>query len=339
MNRFVRILMVGLGVASSSLLASEVLTRNTESDTITISHPGPGKKWKIDQAVCVMKRGEELACGKVTKSTLQDATVQIAFQKEPIQPGDKVRGEGQPQAAEAPTGSSEAPAETKVTEAAADTEGEELDGEELTTSEDPSEEEELEEEEEWQPKDRIEIVQYHRQIIENRTNYFALEDVDGPQGKLARNINVQLGFQTFAETTASTVAPLGHVQFATSSITAVGLQVMPLSFASQGITSNTVGGLITYSYYPTGVFSGVTARMGIGGGYGNYSDGSLSTTSPSTGNTIAYCVLGTAGWRFLMGDVLNIGLEGGVQYVTLSLPSSNPSSLLPVFLMEVGISF
>ena len=310
---------------SSVSLGSNVTAINEDGETIVVSPPDQGAQWKLEQTLCVMRQEEEVACGKVTKTGPEGSTVFLAFQKEVLREGDSVEPEQGISLTQAVESLAAIPQKANINttpdqgEPTADSDEEDSDFENL---------------DDIKLSSRVEIMNYHREIIRNRVNYFGLDDFEGPSEKIPTRFNLQLGLMAMAESGNSLINPAAHLQWASGRTTALGVAVSYVSIAPIDFTAKMAQFTLTTSYYPTGVFSGVTGRLGFGLGYGSRGN---EAGESSTG--LSYHINGTVGWRWRMGQAFNFGIEAGAEYFHTSMNSGNVSALLPSMIMEMGFCF
>ncbi len=283
--------------------------------------------WKNGDSVCVLHDSKQVACGKVIKTSAKGVIVSVETRSEKIEEGDDVE-----------LTSPRAPANN-------DDVGFASEGDDEQEPVKPEKETAEEYKARIDSMDRLQIVDYHRELIHRRGEILLSDGTYGLQETLKRNYNLSLGAQLFGTSTASSLWPQLYFQVALSKAYSVGFALNYYQYSVSGIGVNTMAGFGMFEYTPMDTLHGVFSRLGIGLGFSNYNSPSADGSTILTGNALSVNFIGNIGWRWLVGDNFNMALSAGVMVSKLPVGESgaansgNAAVLLPMGLFEMGFCF
>jgi hypothetical protein len=335
---------------SPSALATSVLKIDSENQTISIDQDTESP-FVVEEPLCVYHGDTPIACGKVVSSAKSGAVVKLGPAEEEFNLGDEVGPPPEDTKAEEQAAIKKTEAAATITQSAPveakDAPAEPANDASTRTPKDPEEVDPAQEGDEnkgdrdFTKMSRLEIVQYHRDLIHEQLHLEAETRTD--YSKLARYDNISIGTQVFGEVAGNSIWPTFQFSHAVSNDWAIGFQASYYGFDFGGVTCIGPGLNMTFTYNPVGPFDGVTLQTGAGISYMNYTVDANSDKS----NAFAWGAFANVGWRFLLGKVFNLGVFGGAQYVqvlnlqNVGLPNttSTLSVLIPTLYLDLGFAF
>ena len=316
----------GLIIASSEYcFAGEVARVTLDQKSIAIFHDNPNDPYQLGENICVIHHGQEAACGHIIKTTSKGAIVAIDERHELISEGDAVEDKG-----------SRKPANDTWN-----------DDEEETEQAIPTKKET---EEEYKTRiknmDRLEVVDFHRDVIHRRGENYLVDNTVSLQDKLKRNYNLSFGTQVFGMTYGNCVWPELYFQYALSKSYAVGVSANYFGYSVSGVTAELLGVNAYIEFFPMETLNGVFSRIGAGMSEAWYTSPSADGTQTFAGNSLAYQVIGELGWRWIIGKSFNISLSAGALFTTMPVGPSDgttgiehASVVIPLGTAQFGFTF
>jgi len=194
-----------------------------------------------------------------------------------------------------------------------------------------------EDRERFRKMSRIEIVQYHRNLIHSRASALSSDGITSYGATLIRKLDLTIGGLAYGESGGNSIWPQALVQIALTPRYSLHLSGSYYGFSVANFNSTTIGATIGATYYPSSLFDGVMGTFG--GGLGVTS----ATSGNSSGSVISLHILGTVGYRWYVDEGFNIGLQAGGQFFSVpqmdGVTVGSATILLPVLMVDLGFCF
>ncbi len=336
LNSLKLLLTVGVVLSCARGLASKIEKISLDQMSFVILHDSEDP-WQVGDSLCVMHGAKEAACGHVLKTTPKGAIVVVDQRHEKLAEGDDVEEKKERE----PTG--------EITDEKAD--GAAWDSEQETEVAVPAKKEtESEYKARVSNMDRLELVDFHRDIIHRRGELNSEDGAVSVRDKLKRNYNLSFGGQLFGNSNGNSLWPELYFQYALSRNYSLGLAVNYFAYNVAGINVTSIGATAFFEFFPMDTMNGVFSRLGVGLASSDYTSPSPDGSTTYTGNSLSYHIDVSVGWRWIIGSSFNISLSAGAIYSTVavgpaatgggsSTTSAHAVALLPVGLVEFGFTF